>query len=325
MYQTAAEQINSKIIQSESSANATKNYNPRATYVSKQMLSYIDHSFGENLFASAGSCVQLWNYERSVPLQTFEWEAVDSITKLKFNPSQHHVLGAVGTDRSICLYDIRANTPINKIYLKNKSSAFCWNPQEPMNFVVGNENSNCYTFDMRKPEQAKIIHKDHVNAVLDIDFAPTGKEFVAASFDKTIRIFKANDGRSREVYHTKRMQQVTSILYSMDSRFIWSGSEDTNIRLWKAQAADPLKMLLPREKESLAEAEKLKKKYKYNSEIKRIQRHRHLPAAIKKKKGILHIQRMSRKRKDDNMRANNRPEDRPFIPNRTKDMDSKFE
>ena len=50
------------------------------------------------------------------------------------------------------------------------------------------------------------LHKDHISAILDIDFSPTGKEFAAASFDKTIRIFPFNDGRSREVYHTKRMQ-----------------------------------------------------------------------------------------------------------------------
>lgn len=42
---------------------------------------------------------------------------------------------------------------------------------------------------------------------------------------------------------------------------------------------------------------------------------------IKKKKGILHIQKEARFKKDTNMRANNRPEDRPFIPNRTKDLD----
>ena len=73
--------------------------------------------------------------------------------------------------------------------------------------IEGNENGNCYTFDMRKLDEAKMVHKDHIQAVLDIDFAPTGREFVTASFDKTIRIFPYNDGRSREVYHTKRMQQ----------------------------------------------------------------------------------------------------------------------
>lgn len=51
-----------------------------------------------------------------------------------------------------------------------------------------------------------MIHKNHISAVLDIDFAPTGKEFVTGSFDKTIRIFGFNGATSREVYHTKRMQ-----------------------------------------------------------------------------------------------------------------------
>jgi WD repeat and SOF domain-containing protein 1 len=86
-----------------------------------------------------------------------------------------------------------------------------------------------------------MIHKDHVSAILDIDFSPTGREFVTGSFDKTIRIFPINGGRSREVYHTKRMQQVNSVLYSMDNRLIISGSEDTNIRMWKSHAADSLK------------------------------------------------------------------------------------
>ena len=194
-----------------------------------------------------------------------------------------------------------------------------------MNFVVGCENSKCYTFDMRKPDHAKMIHKDHVSAILDIDFAPTGREFVTSSFDKSIRIFPFDNGKSREVYHTKRMQQVNSILYTMDNRYILSGSEDTNIRLWKANAADTLKPLLPREKEKIAYAEKLKKKYKFSGEIKRITRHKHLPAIIKKKKNTLHIQKESRFKKDQNMRLNNRPEDKPFVAQRAKDMDYKFE
>jgi WD repeat and SOF domain-containing protein 1 len=44
-----------------------------------------------------------------------------------------------------------------------------------------------------------------------------------------------------------------------------------------------LKPLLPREKESLAYANKLKKKFKHNTEIKRILRHRHLPKLLMKK------------------------------------------
>mmetsp|Transcript_43281 Transcript_43281/g.31602 ORF Transcript_43281/g.31602 Transcript_43281/m.31602 type:complete len:94 (+) Transcript_43281:434-715(+) len=91
----------------------------------------------------------------------FDW-GVDTVIKLKFNPSEVNLLASVAMDRSICLYDIRGGSALQKVFLNNKSSAICWNPYEPMNFVVGNENGNCYTFDMRKLDQAKMIHKDHI-------------------------------------------------------------------------------------------------------------------------------------------------------------------
>ena len=75
------------------------------------MLQGLDHSYGDDLFATAGSVVQIWSYERSSPLQTFE-RGVDTVTKLKFNPSETNLIATVGMDRSICLFDIRGNTPL---------------------------------------------------------------------------------------------------------------------------------------------------------------------------------------------------------------------
>jgi hypothetical protein len=59
---------NGLMIESNENKSVTRNYQPRATYNSKHLLTYVDHSFSENLFATSGSCVQVWNYERSVPL-----------------------------------------------------------------------------------------------------------------------------------------------------------------------------------------------------------------------------------------------------------------
>lgn len=56
-----------------------------------------------------------------------------------------------------------------------------------------------YTYDMRYLEKPVMVHMDHVSAVLDVDYSPTGKEFVSASFDKTIRIFPKDSDRSRSV------------------------------------------------------------------------------------------------------------------------------
>lgn len=52
---------------------------------------------------------------------------------------------------------------------------------------------------MRYLGKALMVHMDHVSAVLDVDYSPTGKEFVSASFDKSIRIFPADKGHSRSV------------------------------------------------------------------------------------------------------------------------------
>ena len=43
------------------------------------------------------------------------------------------------------------------------------------------------------------MHKDHVSAVIDVDYSPTGKEFVSAGYDKTIRIYEVDKVRSCDV------------------------------------------------------------------------------------------------------------------------------
>ena len=89
---------------------------------------------------------------------------------------------------------------------------------EAFNFTVANEDHNLYTYDMRNLKRALNIHKDHVSAVLDIDYSPTGKEFVTGAYDKTIGIFRFDEGHSREMYHTKRMQRIFSVLWSADNK-----------------------------------------------------------------------------------------------------------
>ena len=102
---------------------------------------------------------------------------------------------------------------------------------EPYNFVCGNEDHNAYTFDMRNLSRARIVHKDHVMAVMDVSFAPHGRELVTASYDRTVRIFDAQAGRSKQCYHGKRMQRVFTVDYTADSKFILSGSDDANVRM----------------------------------------------------------------------------------------------
>lgn len=97
-----------------------------------------------------------------------------------------------------------------------------------------------YTYDIRKLKTPVNVHMDHVEAVIDVDYSPTGKEFVSGSYDKSIRIFEVNKGHSREVYHTRRMHRLTCVGWSLDSKYVISGSDEMNIRVWKAKASEKL-------------------------------------------------------------------------------------
>lgn len=168
---------------------------PVNRFNSGNLLTSIDCSLHDPYFVTGGDTVQIWNQERSSPFQNCDW-GIDTVSRVKFNPVDTNLIACTSMDRGVYIYDIRGKAGLKKTIMLNKASCLAWNPQEPINFTVGNEDSNAYTYDMRKLEQIKIVHKDHIGAILDIDYAPTGSHFVTGSFDKTIRIFPHNKGFS---------------------------------------------------------------------------------------------------------------------------------
>ncbi|WAR16129.1 DCA13-like protein [Mya arenaria] len=286
---------------------------PLVTILGKTVFQQIDHSHGGSTFATCGEQVDIWEVDRAEPVRTFTW-GVDSVHAVKFNPIETNLLAGCAVDRSILLYDMRGSAPLRKVILKLKSNALAWNPMEAFMFTVANEDYNLYTFDMRKLSMPLNIHKDHISAVMDVDYAPTGKEFVSASFDKTIRIFPVDKGRSREVYHTKRMQRVSVVRWSLDNKYLLSGSMEMNIRVWKARASEKIGILRPREKTAFNYNEKLKEKFASHPQVRRIARHRHVPKMIYNGQKELRQIKSSQKRKLANRRAHSKPGSVPFVP-----------
>lgn len=212
---------------------------PVNTILSRNVLSGISHHRSEPIFATCGEICQLWEENRNEPLRVFKW-GVDNLNSISFNQVETSVLAACASDRSIILYDKRESKAVRKVVMTLRPNKLSWNPMEAFAFTVANEDYNLYSFDTRQLKFPVKIHKGHVSAVLDVFHSPTGKEFVSAGYDKTIRIYEQTKGNSREIYHTKRMQHVTCVGWSMDNKYIYSGSDEMNIRLWKARAAEKL-------------------------------------------------------------------------------------
>ncbi|KAF9611578.1 hypothetical protein IFM89_033582 [Coptis chinensis] len=270
----------------------------------------VDHQWDGDRFATAGAQVDIWDHNRSEPVSTFQW-GNDTFTSVRFNPGEPNLLATSDRERNITLYDLRLSSPVARLKMKTKTNSISWNPMEPMNFTAANEDCNCYSYDARKLDEAKCVHKGHVNAVMDIDYSPTGREFVTGSYDRTVRIFQYNGGHSREIYHTKRMQRVFSVKFSCDGTYVLSGSDDTNLRLWKAQASEQLGVVLPRERKKHEYDEAIKNRYKHLPEVKRIVRHKHLPKPIYNASKLSRQKIDKERRKDANRRAHSAPGSMP--------------
>ncbi|ORX56303.1 U3 snoRNP-associated protein Sof1 [Hesseltinella vesiculosa] len=274
---------------------------PLETYLGQYSFTGLSHHRKDPLFITSGNSVELWDEQRSEPIQDFAWGA-DSYQTVKFNQVETNIFSSCGTDRTIVLYDLRTSKPISKMIMTLKTNAICWNPIEAYTFATANEDHNAYIFDMRNMKAARNVLKDHVSAVMDVDYSPTGQEIVTGSYDRTIRLYDAKRGHSYDVYHTKRMQRVFSVQYSMDSKFVLSGSDDGNVRIWKAHANEKLGIKDRRERTHLEYMDKLKERYGHMKEIKRIDRHRHVPVEIKRADHVKKEMLQARKNKDERRR-----------------------
>ncbi|KAJ1459552.1 WD40-repeat-containing domain protein [Pelagophyceae sp. CCMP2097] len=241
----------------------------------------------ETAFATASTegTVELWDAARTNPIRKWSWGS-DAVLRVRWNPAEPAVLASSGRDRSLALYDARQAAPLRKTILTSRANGLAWNPREPGVIVVGCDDGNALTFDVRKLDKPRMIHTDHVHAILDVAFAPSGLEFATAGADRTTRIFPARGGggRSRESYHAQRMQRVTCVAFTSDASFLVTGSDDANVRVWKAQASAKLGPVSGRERASLEYRATLLKRHQHMPVVRRIVKQRNLPKMVKKMK-----------------------------------------
>jgi WD repeat and SOF domain-containing protein 1 len=277
---------------------------PLATWLGTNAFTSVSHHRSKNAFAAASSVVSIYDLERfTAPPEVLKWPtSCDTITAVQFNQIETSILASCATDRSIVFYDLRTSMPLAKTVLSFASNAISWNPMEAYNVAVANEDHNIYIFDMRKMDRALNVLKDHVAAVMDVEFSPTGEELVSASYDRTVRLWNRNGGHSRDIYHTKRMQRVFSAKWTPDSKYLLTGSDDGNIRLWRSQASRREGTKSAQQRVALEYNAALSERYAHMPEIRRIKRHRHVPKVIKKAGEIKQEELKAIKRKQENER-----------------------
>lgn len=107
------------------------------------------------------------------------------------------------------------------------------------------------------------------------------------------------------------MDSVFSAKFTTDSKYVLSGSDDGNVRLWRANASDRSGIKSARQRAKLEYDQALIKRYAHMPEIRRIKRQRHLPKPIKKAGEIKREELAAIKRREENVRKHTKKSELP--------------
>ncbi|KZP21284.1 WD40 repeat-like protein [Athelia psychrophila] len=280
---------------------------PLKIFEGKSAFNSIDHHRTEPLFATASNLVQIWDETKSAPVSNLTFPtSVETITSVRFNLSESSILASTGSDRTFTLYDIRTGKAERRVVMNMRANALAWCPTFPTSLLLASEDHNLYTFDIRSLASPTQIYKGHVAAVMSCDWSGTGTEFVSGGWDRTVRIWNKDVGSRPEVYHTKRMQRVSSTLFTADARFVLSGSDDGNLRIWKARAAEKLGIVTARERAAMEYRESLKKRWAVDATVGKVLRKRHLPKPVHQASNLKRTMLDARRVKEERRRAHTR-------------------
>ena len=206
--------------------------NPLKTIKTETSLNIIKFNPHVSCFLTGGNSITLWDFDRFVPIQQIFQKGV-SVSSVKFNLLEHNIILSSASDRSIKLHDLRLHSPVKKIFLEMQTNDILWSKINPWDFIVANEDSNLYTFDIRKINQIKKVYKGHVMPVQCLDQNKKNGNIISGSLDRTIRIYSPKSDFKSDVFSSSRMARVLCVSFSSDSNLILSGSEDGNLRVWK--------------------------------------------------------------------------------------------
>ena len=91
---------------------------PSMSYVGKSGFNAVDHHRTDAVFAAASNTVQIWDEERASPLSTLAFgSSSETVSSVRFNQSETSVLASVGSDRTMCLYDVRTGKAERRIVM----------------------------------------------------------------------------------------------------------------------------------------------------------------------------------------------------------------
>lgn len=100
--------------------------------------------------------------------------------------------------------------------------------------------------------------------------------------------------------------RIFSTVFTADARFVLSGSDDGNVRIWKAKASDKLGVIDARERAAMEYRDTLRERWKMDAHVGKVSRSRHLPKPVYKAAQLKRTMLDAKRVKDERRRKHTR-------------------
>lgn len=199
-------------------------------YPTRDEINTLSYSPDGKLFATAGTTgsVNIWNAD-GIWQQTLQGHKGE-ITSLSFHPDGK-TLASASTDKTVRIWQVR-----QPAFLTNGGIySIAVSPTSPNLFATTGWNGKIELWHKNPDNSRKLLLTlpGHETGITQIQFSPDGKLLASASWDKTIKLWRVEDGTLITTL-TGHQDIVNTIALGWGEKgyLLASGSEDKIIKLW---------------------------------------------------------------------------------------------
>lgn len=192
------------------------------------------------------------------------------------------VLATGGYDKAVRLYDVRTVGP--NMTLKNHRGEVIFQSLETAGLPMGETRDKLETIEH------------------------TIQETMYSGVSKSRNHPFAFNIQPYDTYHSSRMMRVWALAFSGDGRFLLTGSDDANLRVWKTRASESLKTLAKSEADAIDYRETLVNKFQNVPAVRQVLKSHRLPHLLNVARRRATIHNQAERRKDENRRTHRHEE-----------------
>ena len=178
---------------------------------------------------SSDKTIKIWNSFSNTEDTTID-NLDGKIRSVAFNPFNPQFLASLGSDNSICIWDLSVCKNIHSLKVLNDNIVSIAYSPNGINIISGSSGSTIRIWDVNEKE-AEISIKGHSDIVQCITFFPRGKSFISTSSDRSIKIWN-----SQEHYEDSNAltspTEIFSFALSKDMKILASVGRSRNVWIY---------------------------------------------------------------------------------------------